>query len=70
MVRELLSVERRYRTMTRRSGLFKALENAVQKGFYEDHDDAVSFARRKRKWRDDVATAPTLDEETTIDAPA
>ncbi|WP_435059397.1 DNA phosphorothioation system sulfurtransferase DndC [Streptomyces sp. bgisy060] len=70
MVRELLSVERKYRTMTRRSGLFKALEAAVQKGFYDDHDDAVSFAQRKKKWRDDVATNPTLDEETDIDAPA
>ncbi|CAM5243359.1 hypothetical protein [Streptomyces narbonensis] len=70
MVRELLSVERKYRTMTRRSGLFKALEDAVQKGFYDGHDDAVSFAQRKKKWRDDVATNPTLDEETDIDAPA
>ncbi|MGW2714368.1 DNA phosphorothioation system sulfurtransferase DndC, partial [Streptomyces sp. NPDC001356] len=30
MVRELLAVERKYRTMARRSGLFQALEQAVQ----------------------------------------
>ncbi|MFG2766722.1 DNA phosphorothioation system sulfurtransferase DndC [Streptomyces rubiginosohelvolus] len=70
MVRELLSVERKYRTMTRRAGLFQALEKAVQKGYYEDHDDALEFAQRKKKWRDDVAQHLTFDEETGFDAPA
>ncbi|MEU9761233.1 DNA phosphorothioation system sulfurtransferase DndC [Streptomyces sp. NPDC047987] len=70
MVRELLSVERKYRTMTRRSGLFQALEGAVQKGFYEDRDDAVAFAQRKKKWREEVETNPTFDEVTDTDAPA
>ncbi|WP_438291210.1 DNA phosphorothioation system sulfurtransferase DndC [Streptomyces sp. HUAS TT7] len=70
MVRELLSVERKYRTMSRRSGLFQALESAVQKGFYEDRDDAFAFAQRKKQWRKDAETNPTFDEETGIDAPA
>ncbi|MFD3926505.1 DNA phosphorothioation system sulfurtransferase DndC [Streptomyces sp. NPDC058614] len=70
MVRELLSVERKYRTMTRRAGLFQALEDAVQKGYYEDHDDAVDFAQRKRKLHDDVKKNLTLDEENRLDAPA
>jgi DNA sulfur modification protein DndC len=70
MVRELLSVERKYRTMTRRAGLFKALEDAVQKGYYDGHDDAVDFALRKKKWHDDVATNLTFDDETGLDAPA
>lgn len=70
MVRELLSVERKYRTMTRRSGLFKALEEAVQKGYYEDHADAVDFAQRRQKLRDDFEKNLTLDEENSLDAPA
>ncbi|MFE5257687.1 DNA phosphorothioation system sulfurtransferase DndC [Streptomyces coelicoflavus] len=70
MVRELLSVERKYRTMTRRAGLFQALEEAVKKGYYEDHDDALAFAQRKKQWRDDVAQHLTFDEEIGFDAPA
>ncbi|MFE6763175.1 DNA phosphorothioation system sulfurtransferase DndC [Streptomyces sp. NPDC057689] len=70
MVRELLSVERKYRTMSRRSGLFQALESAVQKGFYEDRDDAFAFAQRKKQWRKDAETTLTFDEETGTDAPA
>ncbi|MEV7862834.1 DNA phosphorothioation system sulfurtransferase DndC [Streptomyces hirsutus] len=70
MVRELLSVERKYRTMTRRAGLFQALEAAVAKGYYEDHDDAVDFAQRKKKWRDDFAQNLTLDGENEFDDPA
>lgn len=70
MVRELLSVERKYRTMTRRAGLFKALEDAVQKGYYDGHEDAVDFALRKKKWHDDVTTNLTFDDETGLDAPA
>jgi DNA sulfur modification protein DndC len=70
MVRELLSVERRYRTMTRRAGLFKALEDTITRGYYADHDDAVEFARRKQQLRVDTPTYMTLDEETITDAPA
>lgn len=70
MVRELLAVERKYRTMARRSGLFQALEKAVQKGYYENHEDAVEFAARKKKWRDDIAENLTFDDENELDAPA
>ncbi|MFF7756915.1 DNA phosphorothioation system sulfurtransferase DndC [Streptomyces griseorubiginosus] len=70
MVRELLAVERKYRTMARRSGLFQALEQAVQKGYYDNHDDAVEFATRKKKWRDDIAENLTFDDENELDAPA
>ncbi|WP_101255409.1 DNA phosphorothioation system sulfurtransferase DndC [Streptomyces barkulensis] len=70
MVRELLSVERKYRTMSRRAGLFQALETAVKKGYYEDSTDAIDFAQRKKKWREESQTRLTLDEETGIDAPA
>lgn len=48
LTRELLDVERQFRTMTRRSGLFAALESAFRRGYFDDADDAVDFARRRR----------------------
>ncbi|WP_329092377.1 DNA phosphorothioation system sulfurtransferase DndC [Streptosporangium sp. NBC_01469] len=67
-MRELLAVERKFRTMTRRSGLFEALEDTIRRGYYTDADDAAEHARRMR----DNKIAPelfSLNEETT-DAPA
>jgi len=49
LTRELLNVERQFRTMTRRSGLFGALEGAFRRGYFEDADDAIDFARRRRE---------------------
>ncbi|MFB4285068.1 DNA phosphorothioation system sulfurtransferase DndC [Nonomuraea sp. MTCD27] len=69
MTRELLAIERQYRTRTRRAGLFDALEKAIKKGYYEDADDAVEFARELQQLREDDLTQETLDEKTT-DAPA
>ncbi|MFE6530132.1 DNA phosphorothioation system sulfurtransferase DndC [Streptomyces rochei] len=69
MTRELLAVERQHRTMTRRSGLFQELERAIKKGFYENEEDALEFAKRKQEMREKAPTYVTLDEETT-DAPA
>jgi DNA sulfur modification protein DndC len=40
LIRELLHVERQHSTMTRRSGLNKAWESALAKGFYADEEDA------------------------------
>lgn len=62
-VRELLAVERQYRTMTRRAGLFKALEEAVSKGYYEDRTDAVDFAKRRKQWREEAEARVGLFEE-------
>jgi DNA sulfur modification protein DndC len=45
MTRSLISVERRFRTMARRAGLFDELEKVVKKSFYTDKDDAVERAR-------------------------
>lgn len=58
MVRELLAVEREFRTKTRRKGLYEALEKVIEKGFYEDADDALAFARKKEEMR-----AATRDEK-------
>jgi DNA sulfur modification protein DndC len=70
MTRELLAIERQYRTMTRRAGLFEALEKAIKKGYYEDSDDALRFAKRLQELRESDPTLMTLDEEITTDAPA
>lgn len=48
LTRELLDVERRYRTFTRRAGLYDALEQSVRRSFYLDEDDATDRAIRHR----------------------
>jgi DNA sulfur modification protein DndC len=59
LTRELLDVERQFRTMTRRAGLFDALEGAFRRGYFDDADDAVDFARRQR-------TPDTPEETETV----
>lgn len=48
LTRELLSVEKRYKSMLRRSGLFDAIEQAFKRNFYNDEEDAVERARLRR----------------------
>ncbi len=42
LTRELISVEKKYKSLLRRSGLFQAVDRAFLKHFYEDQDDAVA----------------------------
>ncbi|GAA2782165.1 hypothetical protein GCM10020219_062090 [Nonomuraea dietziae] len=67
-LRELLAVERKFRTMTRRSGLFEELEKTIRRGYYDDIDDATEYAHRMRKAKE-VPQLPIFSEDTT-DAPA
>jgi DNA sulfur modification protein DndC len=46
MVRNLLDIERRYRTMTSRRGLFADLEDTVERCFYDDEADALERAKQ------------------------
>lgn len=48
LTRELLSVEKRHKSMLRRAGLFDAIEQAFYRNFYRDEEDAVERARRRR----------------------
>jgi len=48
LVRELLDVEQRYRSQTRRAGLFDSLEGAIRRNFYDDEDDALLRAQRRK----------------------
>ena len=57
LTRELLDVERQYRTMARRAGLFKALERALRRGFYESGEDAEQRALERRDVLDSVRKA-------------
>jgi len=45
MSRSLLSVERRYRTMARRAGLFDEMEDVIRRSFYDGVEDASGRAR-------------------------
>jgi DNA sulfur modification protein DndC len=49
LVRELLEVERSYRTTARRAKLFDRLEDAFKRGFYDDVEDATERAQRRRQ---------------------
>lgn len=49
LARELIDIERRYRTLTKRSGLYDALEQAFRRNFYENVEDATNRARLYRE---------------------
>ncbi len=47
LTRDLLDIERSYRNMSKRAGLFDVLEKAFKKSFYTGEEDAVERAKRK-----------------------
>jgi DNA sulfur modification protein DndC len=49
MVRELLHTEKEFSLMTKRTGLFKKLEQAIERSFFEDAEDAKQHALEKKK---------------------
>ena len=65
MTRELLDVERQHRTMARRAGLFKSLEQSLRRGSYESATEAEETALRRRDRLDDLRD----DEEIESDMP-
>ena len=48
LTRELLSIERRHKSMLRRAGIFGALEGAFYRHFYDDEKDALDRARHRQ----------------------
>jgi DNA sulfur modification protein DndC len=68
LTRELLSIEKRHKSMLRRAGLFDALEQAFQRGFYDNEEDAIGRARQRRdalgsaQERTLSATSPMVQE--------
>lgn len=73
MIRELLHVEQRYRTASRRAGLYEALEDAIRRSFYDSEVDAVDRARRRHhalKAEDEVMTfSVSAQEEIALPSP-
>jgi DNA sulfur modification protein DndC len=62
LTRELLDVERGYRTMARRAGLYEALENSLRRSFYDDQEDAVGRARRRRDTLNSASASTTTQD--------
>lgn len=56
LTRELLSIEKKHKSMLRRAGLFDLIERAFLRHFYEDEDDAVARAKERRKAIEGVHT--------------
>jgi len=73
MVRDLISVEKKYASQTRRTGLFDDLEKSIQKSYYGDRDDALSYARERQQQFDDVVGITNEEDEpvaeVTLNAP-
>ena len=55
LTRQLLSIERKHRVMARRAGVFTELERAIERGFYDDAEDATARARARQTARQDAA---------------
>ena len=52
LVRNLLTVEDRFRTMVHRQGLFKSLEKTIRNCFYDNEDDALERGKILRDVRE------------------
>lgn len=70
MIRELLHVEQRYRTASRRAGLYEALEDAIRRSFYDNEEDAVERARRRHHAlssdNESITLPPIAQEEFVV----
>lgn len=51
MLRELLAVENRHKISIRRAGIFKSLEQAVKRNFYDGESDAIALATEREAVR-------------------
>ena len=67
-LRELMEIERRYRTSTRRSGIIDNLTKALKKGFYENHQDALDFVLSKKKLSQPIDEIKEKNAEEFIEA--
>jgi DNA sulfur modification protein DndC len=47
LTRELLAIEQKHRTMSRRAGVFQNLQKAFERGFFDSEQDALDRAREK-----------------------
>jgi DNA sulfur modification protein DndC len=61
LARELLDIERRHRSMVKRSGLFDALQQAIKRSFYTDAEDAERYAKERQAAHDKVRAVREAD---------
>jgi DNA sulfur modification protein DndC len=62
LTRELLDVERQHRTMVRRAGLFKAMEQALRRGYFENAEEAEQRALDRRDVLESARSAAMVQE--------
>jgi len=55
MLRNLIDVERRFRTMTRRRGLYDAIEDEIERCIWDGREDATNFLREHASNKESVA---------------
>lgn len=63
LTRNLLDIERRYRTMVNRRGLFDELEKAVRSCFYLNEEDALGRARALHEQSDQPSSDVIVSDE-------
>ena len=68
LTRNLLDVERQFRTKVNRRGLFDQLEKTVRSCFYMDESDALLRARQRAG--DETPLRPLTDQDAQVDAAA
>lgn len=59
LVRDLLDVERQQKLSLQRRGLLDELESTLERHFYEDADDALQLAHRRRRRKEADDTVPS-----------
>lgn len=69
LTRELLDIERQHRTMARRSGLFKALEQSLRRGSYDSAEEAEQTALRRRDIMDELYEDEEVNEDDEESSP-
>lgn len=63
MIRDLLWVEQRHRTMARRSGLYEALQSAMVRSFYDGEEDATERAQERAGYKTTAASVMDAEPE-------
>jgi DNA sulfur modification protein DndC len=61
LLRELLDIEQRLQTQSRRAGLYDALERALQRNSYQDAEQATTLALRRKKTLEAAKTGEFLE---------
>ncbi len=70
LTRELIDVERRFKTLTKRGGLYPAMEKAFRRNFYHSREDATERAlgRRELKEAIEIERHGSVERYGSVDA--